>query len=104
MRRGVDEIAAALRDRIGDRPVHVSVDIDVLDPAYAPGTGTPEAGGSRSREPFELLRGLTSLLLVGADVVKFAPAYRHAQTTATAAAHVVYDLVGLLALQHRSSS
>ncbi|HIY40276.1 MAG TPA: agmatinase [Candidatus Nocardiopsis merdipullorum] len=104
MRRGVDEIAAALRDRIGDRPVYVSVDIDVLDPAYAPGTGTPEAGGLSSRELLELLRGLTSLRLVGADVVEVAPAYDHAQITATAAAHVVYDLVGLLALQHRSSS
>ena len=88
MRRGVDEIAAALGDRIGDRPVYVSVDIDVLDPAHAPGTGTPEAGGLSSRELLEILRGLTSLRLVGADVVEVAPAYDHAQITATAAAHV----------------
>ncbi|GAB7101190.1 agmatinase [Thermobifida fusca] len=98
MRRGVDEIADMVRQRIGNRPLYVSVDIDVLDPAHAPGTGTPEAGGLTSRELLELLRGLASCNLVGADVVEVSPAYDHAQITATAAAHVAYDLVSLLAL------
>ena len=98
MRRGVDEVVDLLRQRIGDRPLYVSVGIDVLDPAHAPGTGTPEAGGLTSRELLEILRGLAPCNLVGADVVEVAPAYDHAQITATAAAHVAYDLVSVLAL------
>ncbi|MBP2705333.1 agmatinase [Microbispora sp. RL4-1S] len=98
MRRGVDEVTAALRDRIGDRPLYVSVDIDVLDPAHAPGTGTPEAGGLTSRELLEILRGLAGCRLVGGDVVEVAPAYDHAEITSVAASHVAYDLVSLLAL------
>ena len=98
MRRGVDETVDALRQRIGDRPLYVSVDIDVLDPAHAPGTGTPEAGGLTSRELLEILRGLAGTNLVGADVVEVAPAYDHAEITSVAASHVAYDLVSLLAL------
>lgn len=99
MRRGVDETVDALRQRIGSRPLYVSVDIDVLDPAHAPGTGTPEAGGMTSRELLEILRGLRGLDLVGADVVEVAPAYDHADITSVAASHVAYDLVSLLALK-----
>jgi agmatinase len=98
MRRGVTETVDALRQRIGDRPLYVSVDIDVLDPAHAPGTGTPEAGGMTSRELLEILRGLRDLNLIGADVVELAPAYDHAEITAIAASHVAYDLVSLLTL------
>ncbi|TCP53990.1 agmatinase [Tamaricihabitans halophyticus] len=98
LRRGVDEVSDALRARIGNRPLYVSIDIDVLDPAHAPGTGTPEAGGMTSRELLEILRGLRGTKLVGADVVEVAPAYDHAEITAIAAAHVTYDLVSLLAL------
>ncbi|MDF5752672.1 agmatinase [Spongiactinospora sp. TRM90649] len=104
MRRGVDEIVAALRERVGDRPVYLSVDIDVLDPAHAPGTGTPEAGGLSSRELLEILRGLAGLDLVGADVVEVAPAYDHAEITSVAASHVAYDLVSLLALGVRPAA
>lgn len=99
-RRGADEVADGLRQRIGDRPLYISIDIDVLDPAHAPGTGTPEAGGMTSRELLEILRGLRGLNLVGADVVEVAPPYDHADLTAVAAAHVVYDLVSLLSLRH----
>ncbi|MFC4563981.1 agmatinase [Nocardiopsis mangrovi] len=101
MRKGVDEITDALRQRIGGRPLYVSVDIDVLDPAHAPGTGTPEAGGLTSRELLEILRGLAGCRIVGADVVEVAPAYDHAQITSTAASHVAYDLVSVLALNAR---
>ena len=97
-RQGVDEVVARLRDRIGNRPLYVSVDIDVLDPAHAPGTGTPEAGGMTSRELLEILRGLRGLNLVGADVVEVAPAYDHADITAVAASHVAYDLITLMGL------
>ena len=102
MRRGPDEIAGLLRERVGARPLYVSVDIDVLDPSHAPGTGTPEAGGITSRELLEILRGLTDRQLVSADVVEVAPAYDHADITSVAAAHVTYDLVSLLALQQAS--
>lgn len=95
--RGVPEIVAGVRERIGDRPLYVSVDIDVLDPAHAPGTGTPEAGGLTSRELLAVLRGLAGLNLVGADVVEVAPAYDHAEITAVAASHVAYELVSLMA-------
>ena len=99
LRRGVDETIDALRQRVGDRPLYVSVDIDVLDPAHAPGTGTPEAGGLTSRELLEILRGLRGRNLIGADVVELAPAYDHAEITAIAAAHVTYDLVSLLCMK-----
>ena len=79
--------------------MYVSVDIDVLDPAHAPGTGTPEAGGLTSRELLALLRGLDGASVVGSDVVEVAPAYDHAEITAIAAAHVLYDLVTLMARQ-----
>jgi len=95
--RGVASVVEGLRARIGTAPVYVSVDIDVLDPAHAPGTGTPEAGGLTSRELLALLRGLDGLDLVGGDVVEVAPAYDHAEITANAAAHVAFDLVSLLA-------
>ena len=68
------------------------------DPAHAPGTGTPEAGGMTSRELLEILRGFRGLNLVGADVVEVSPAYDHAEITGVAASHVAYDLVSLLAL------
>lgn len=98
-RQGVDEIVARLRERVGNRPLYVSIDIDVLDPAHAPGTGTLEAGGLTSRELLEILRGLAGLNIVGADVVEVAPAYDHADITGVAASHVAYDLVSLLALR-----
>ncbi|MGI5269760.1 agmatinase [Nonomuraea sp. CA-218870] len=102
LRRGLDEVIEALRQRIGDRPLYVSVDIDVLDPAHAPGTGTPEAGGLTSRELLEILRGLAGCRLIGADVVEVAPAYDHAEITSVAASHVAYDLVSLLALRENT--
>jgi agmatinase len=96
--QGVNEVIDKLRTRVGSRPVYLSIDIDVLDPAHAPGTGTPEAGGMTSRELLEILRGFRGLNLVGADVVEVAPAYDHAELTGIAASHVAYDLVSLLAL------
>ena len=98
-RRGVDDAIDRIRERVGDRPVYVSIDIDVLDPAHAPGTGTPEPGGLTNRELQLILRGLVGLRLVGADVVEVAPAYDHAELTSLAAANVAYELLGLFALQ-----
>lgn len=93
-------VAAAIervRQRLGTGPVYVSVDIDVLDPAHAPGTGTPEAGGLSSRELLAVLRGLAGLPVVGADIVEVAPAYDHAEITGIAAAHVGYELLSVMA-------
>jgi agmatinase len=92
--RGVIE---RIRARVQDRPVYLSVDIDVLDPAFAPGTGTPEAGGLTSRELLAVLRGFSELDLVGADVVEVAPAYDHAEVTGIAASHVIYEIISALA-------
>jgi agmatinase len=94
---GVTGMTERIRERVGGRPVYVSVDIDVLDPAHAPGTGTPEAGGMSSRELLAALRTFGQLNLVGADIVEVAPAYDHAQITGIAAAHVGYELLSALA-------
>jgi agmatinase len=96
-RRGVDEAIDRVRERVGNRPVYLSVDIDVLDPAHAPGTGTPEPGGLTTRELQLILRGLAGLNLVGADIVEVAPAYDHAELTALAAANVAYEFLALFA-------
>ncbi|MBT2483871.1 MULTISPECIES: agmatinase [unclassified Microbacterium] len=94
---GVPAALDRIRQRVGDRPLYISIDIDVLDPAHAPGTGTPEAGGLTSRELLRLLRGLTDLHIVGCDVVEVAPAYDHAQVTGIAASHVAYELMTAMA-------
>jgi agmatinase len=95
-----DTIVAA----IGDRAAYVSVDIDVLDPAFAPGTGTPEPGGLTSRELIRLLRPLHRLRLVGFDVVEVAPQYDHTgQVTALAAATILYEGMAAVA-RHRAAA
>ncbi|MFP5070573.1 agmatinase [Pseudonocardia nantongensis] len=94
---GLPAVVERMRQRVGTGPVYVSVDIDVLDPAHAPGTGTPEAGGLTSRELLHVLRALVGTDVVGADVVEVAPAYDHAEVTGIAAAHVAYELLSVLA-------
>lgn len=93
---GVPGAIDRIRHRVRDRPMYVSVDIDVLDPAFAPGTGTPEAGGLTSRELLAVLRSFSSFRLVGADVVEVAPAYDHAEITGIAASHVIYELISAM--------
>jgi agmatinase len=100
----LERVVERLRSRLGDAPVYVSVDIDVLDPAHAPGTGTPEAGGLTSRELLGILRGLAGLRIVGADIVEVAPAYDHAEITCMAASHVAYELLGLFARRGRAEA
>jgi agmatinase len=94
---GVRAVTDRILQRVGDGPLYVSIDIDVLDPAFAPATGTPEAGGLSSRELLAILRGLGGRRIVSADLVEVAPAYDHAEVTAIAAAHVVYELLALMA-------
>jgi agmatinase len=98
---GITGMVEAVADRVGARPVYVSVDIDVLDPAHAPGTGTPEAGGLSSRELLGILRSFSGLNLIGGDIVEVAPSYDHAQITGIAAAHVGYELLSALAARRK---
>jgi agmatinase len=93
---GIPAAAERVQQRVADAPVYISIDIDVLDPAHAPGTGTPEAGGLTSRELLGLLRSLREVRLVGADVVEVSPPYDHAQITAIAGSHVAYELLALM--------
>ena len=99
---GPEGVASALVRAIGDGPTYVSVDIDTLDPAFAPGTGTPEPGGLSTRELVRVLRPFHALDVVGFDVVEVAPQYDHTgQVTALAAATVLYEGLSALA-RHRS--
>lgn len=96
--RSVQDIADQVLQRLGTGPVYISVDIDVLDPAHAPATGTPEVGGLSTREFFAVLRKLNGLDIVGGDVVEVAPAYDHAGVTGLAAAHTAWELLTLMGL------
>ena len=93
---GVAGVIGAVTERVADLPVYLSIDIDVLDPAVAPGTGTPEMGGLSGRELLRMLRGLTSVNLVSADLVEVCPPYDHAEITSIAAATVIFDIIAML--------
>jgi agmatinase len=99
---GVAETVRRVAGWVGAGPVFVTVDVDVLDPAFAPGTGTPEPGGLSSRELLRACRALARALdVVGADVVEVSPPYDPAGATAVAGANVAYELLGLLVLSLR---
>jgi len=95
--QGVAHVAERIRERIGDLPLYLSIDIDVLDPAHAPGTGTPEIAGLSSRELVNIIRGLQGANLVAADIVEVAPAYDHAELTSLAAATIAFEMINLFA-------
>jgi agmatinase len=101
-RLGPAAVATAIRERVGDRPAFISFDIDVVDPAHAPGTGTPEAGGPSARDMLAILRGLTGIDFVGFDVVEVIPAYDPAGQTATVAANLAYEMLSLVALRRQA--
>ena len=96
---GPAAVAGAIRERVGDRPAFISFDIDVVDPAFAPGTGTPEPGGLSAHDALSIVRGLTGIDFVGFDVVEVIPAYDPAAVTATLAANLAYEMVSLVALR-----
>jgi agmatinase len=102
--KGVEHVIKRIRERVGDNPMYLSIDIDVLDPAHAPGTGTPEIAGMSSRELLGVLRGLAGLKIISADVVEVAPAYDHAELTSLAAATTVFELISLLAYFRKSNA
>ena len=96
---GVDAVVAKARAVVGDGPVYVSFDIDSLDPAFAPGTGTPEVGGLTPREALGILRGLKGIDIIGGDVVEVAPQYDANTTTAQIGAQMLFQLLCLVALR-----
>ncbi len=96
-RHGPEATLARAWEVVGRGPAYLSFDVDCLDPAFAPGTGTPVVGGLSSAQALAILRGLGNLDLVGADVVEVAPAYDMAEITAIAAATVAHDMIALLA-------
>ena len=98
-RNGIFAALDVVCDRAGDAPVYISFDIDGLDPAFAPGTGTPVVGGLASWQALEFIRGLEALNLVGMDVVEVSPPFDHAEITALAAATVAHDFLCVLAKQ-----
>ncbi len=96
--RGIAAVAADIRHAVGDRPVYLSFDVDAVDPAFAPGTGTPVPGGLTSREALQLVRELAGVALVGMDVVEVCPPLDHADVTSHLAAHVLFEGLALAAL------
>ncbi|HHR5902042.1 TPA: agmatinase [Providencia alcalifaciens] len=91
--RSVEDMVAQIKQIVGDMPVYLTFDIDCLDPAFAPGTGTPVIGGLTSDKALKLLRGIQSLNIVGMDVVEVAPAYDQSEITALAAATIALEML-----------
>ena len=102
LRMGIDSVIETARRVVGGGRTYVTVDVDGFDPAYAPGTGTPEVGGLESREGLALLRGLRGLNIIGADVVEVAPEYDPTTNTSQLAAQVLFEELALLA-EHRGA-
>jgi agmatinase len=99
---GIPSVIDRISGRTEGAKVYVSFDVDFVDPAYAPGTGTPEIGGFTSREAQEFVRGLAGLEIVGCDVVEVYPAYDHAQITALLAANVAHEVLSLIAFSKKT--
>jgi agmatinase len=97
----VDEIAAQIKSSVGDMPVYLTFDIDCLDPAFAPGTGTPVCGGLTTDKTLKILRALAGINIIGMDVVEVAPAYDNSDVTALAAATIAVELAHLWTLKHK---
>ena len=100
---GMEKLIERIRQRVGRAKVFVTFDIDVVDPAFAPGTGTPEVGGLTSGETIELVRGLKGLNFVGFDMVEVLPNYDTADLTALMAANIIYEFLSLIAVNKKNS-
>ena len=98
---GMQATVQRMRERLGSGAAFISFDVDFLDPAYAPGTGTPEVGGFTTYEAQQLIRGLAGLRLVAYDVVEVLPAYDYGDITALAAANMAYEFAALTAMQQK---
>ncbi len=100
-RLGIEAVAAKAREVVGDGPTYISFDVDGLDPAFTPGTGTPEAGGLTPREAQAILHGLEGLDIIGGDVVEVAPQYDPTSNTAMVGAQMLFEIFSLIALGPR---
>jgi len=100
--RGIAAVLAEIVSTVGSRKTYVTLDIDAVDPAFAPGTGTPEVGGFTSHQMLQLVRGLTGLSVVGADLVEVCPPFDHGQITSILAANLVFELLSVMALKRQS--
>jgi agmatinase len=100
---GIQRMIERIRERVGEARAFVSFDVDFVDPAYAPGTGTPEVGGFTSSEALRLVRGLEGLNLVAFDLVEVLPQYDPSQITALLAANIAYEFISLIALKKTAS-
>ncbi len=98
---GFDELIKTIHERVGNTPAFLTFDIDFVDPAYAPGTGTPEVGGFTSYESLELVRNIKELNFVGFDVVEVLPAFDHGEITAYLAANLVFEFLSILAVKKK---
>ena len=96
------QIATRIRDRVGNHRAYLTFDIDFLDPAFAPGTGTPEVGGPSTREALAVLRGLTGIDFAGFDLVEVSPPFDTGNITALAAANIIFEFIALLAVRRAS--
>lgn len=97
-KHGVSEAIEAIKSRVGNHPCYVTFDIDFIDPAFAPGTGTPVVGGFNTHAALELIRGLAGIKVIGCDVVEVSPPFDHAEITALAGASIAQELLALLAV------
>ncbi|MBT8082224.1 MAG: agmatinase [Gammaproteobacteria bacterium] len=101
--RGIASVIEEVRGCLGDRPVYATFDIDCLDPAYAPGTGTPVCGGLTTHQAMAILRGLAGINVIGMDVVEVAPAYDIGEITSLAASHIAMEMLYLYACAQAGS-
>ena len=99
---GLETLIKTILERVGDKPCFLTFDIDFVDPAYAPGTGTPEVGGFTSLEALELVRNIKDLNFVGFDLVEVLPAYDHGEITAYLAANIVFEYLSILAMKKKA--
>jgi agmatinase len=100
---GIPAIITEMRNAVGERPLYISLDIDSVDPAFAPGTGTPEVGGLSSYQILQLVRGLQGMNIIGFDLVEVSPPYDHGDITAILASNLAFEFISLLALQKRAN-
>ena len=99
---GLETLIKTILERVGDKPCFLTFDIDFVDPAYAPGTGTPEVGGFTSLEALDLVRKIKDLNFVGFDLVEVLPAYDHGEITAYLAANIVFEYLSILAVKKKA--
>ena len=103
-RMGMEQAVEKIKDRVGPGPAYLTFDIDFVDPAYAPGTGTPEPGGFTGYEALFLVRGLTEIDFIGYDMVEVMPSYDPAQITSLLAANIMYEFISLIALSKKTGT